>query len=170
MKKLLSRVAAWLAPPERMCLVLLGFSFAVSGLAWLVSDRFEDALVFFPDGRGRLRGELRSIPAARGAEARAELVAAEALLGPMTPGLHACFPPGVRVEKVLLRKGSLYLDLSEDAALAPRSELERALEALTRSLRAASPAVRRVVLTIGGRVPWGDLPAVVPEAKSEKKN
>ena len=155
----LRRVLDWLAPADHLALAALGLAFLVSLAAWALGDRLEDTTLYFPAYRsGTLRGETRALPRARGAEARAGLVASELLLGPGAPGLLPAFPAGVRVESSIYRKGRLYLDLSEDAALAGRAELELGLAALRRSLKAALPLAKGVVVTVGGRLPFADYP------------
>lgn len=161
----LRRVLDWLAPADHLALAALGLAFLVSLGAWSLGDRLEDATLYFPSYRtGSLRGETRALPRVRGAEARAELVASELLLGPGAPGLLPAFPAGVRVESSLYRKGRLYLDLSEDAALSGRADLERGLSALRRSVKAALPLAKGVVVTIGGRLPYADYPEPEPPA------
>lgn len=156
---LLRRVLDWFAPADHLGLAALGLAFLVSLAALGLGDRLEDATLYFPSYRsGSLRGETRALPRARGVEARAELVASEVLLGPRSPGLLPAFPAGVRAESSLYRKGRLYLDLSEDAALAGRESLETGLAALERSLRAAAPLAKGIVITVGGRLPFADYP------------
>jgi hypothetical protein len=146
----------WLSVPVNLCLAVLGLVFFVSFATWAFTDRFEQAVLFFPDSKDRLRGEVREVPHSAGPEARAELVASELLLGPENSSLSAAFLPGVRVESVLLRKGRLFLDISQDAALAPPKSLKGGIAAMERSLRAALPGLKRLSLTIGGKEPYAD--------------
>jgi hypothetical protein len=72
---------------------------------------------------------------------------------------------------VLYRKGSLYLDLSEEAALEDPAALVLGLQALRRSLSAGLPGVGRIVLTIGGMEPYAEgLANDAQAAKKSKKN
>jgi hypothetical protein len=144
----------WLSVPVNLCLAVLGLVFLVSFAAWAISDKFEEAVLWFPDAKGRLRGEIRQIPHSWGPEARAELVASELLLGPKSSFLIKAFAPGVRVESILYRKGRLFVDVSPDAALDDPKTLKNGLAAMERSLRAALPGLRRLVLTIGGTEPY----------------
>ena len=145
----------WLSVPVNLCLAVLCLVFAVSFVSWGLGDRFEQAVLFFPDLKGTLRGELRNIPHSRGPEARAELIASEVLLGPANDAsLSSAFESGVRVESVAFRQNTLFLDISQDAALAPPSALRSGIAAMDRSLRAALPGMKRLSLTIGGKEPY----------------
>lgn len=168
----LKRLAIWLSPPPRLTLTLLGLLFSVSLLSWAIGDRAREAVLFFPAVRGgSLHGESRNLPRSFSPEKTAELVASELLLGPIDPDLRPAFPPGIRVSATLYRHGILYLDLSPEAALAPRPELEKGLDALARSLRASLPWTRRLVLTIGGIEPWLEgLPGPSGGPKKIEKN
>jgi hypothetical protein len=151
----------WLAVPLNLCLSVLGLVFAVSFVSWAVGDRFEEALLFFPDAKGVLRGEVRELPHSRGAEARAELIASEVLLGPQSANLTPAFAPDVRVESVLLRKGRLFVDISPGAALAAMdasdpNTIKWGIAAMERSLRTSLPGIKRLTVTIGGKEPYTD--------------
>jgi hypothetical protein len=144
----------WLSVPVNLCLAVLGLVFLVSFASWAISDKFEEAVLWFPDSKGLLRGEIRQVPHTWGTEARAELVASELLLGPKSTFLVQAFAPGVRVESVLYRKGRLFVDLTADAALDEPKTLRNGLAAMERSLRAALPGLRRLIVTIGGTEPY----------------
>jgi hypothetical protein len=163
----------WLSVPVNLCLAVIGLCLAVSVLSWALSDRFADAVIFFPDGRGGIRGEKREMPRRFSAEGKAELFASELLLGPESLNLSPAFAPGTKVESVVLRKGRLYVGLSADAALtgvkagagaadptAVRKAVERGMAALERTLRVALPGIKRITLAIGGYEPYAEgLPA-----------
>jgi hypothetical protein len=163
----------WLAVPVHFFLAAFGFFFLFSLVAWGLADRYAGTLLFFPDSRkGIFRTEVRPLPRRWSAEARAELVASEVLLGPRDPGLVPVFPQGVSLVTVIYRKGSLFLDLSESAALEGKQGLDTGLTALERSVKAALPGLRRIAITIGGREPYADglEKPVGNDVKSEKKN
>jgi hypothetical protein len=163
------RTKAWLSVSVNFTLAAIGLCLAVSFVSWALSDRFADAVVFFPDGRGGLRGEKREMPRRFNAEDKAELFASELLLGPESLDLRPAFAQGTKVESVLLRKGRLYVGLSAEAALtgsdggdptAVRKAVEQGKAALERTLRVALPGIKRITLAIGGREPYVDgLPA-----------
>jgi hypothetical protein len=160
---------AWLSIPVNLCLAVIGLCLAVSVASWAVADGFGEAVIFFPDGKGALRGEKRMVPRSFNAERKAELFASELLLGPASLSLSPAFAPGTRVESVVLRKGRLYVGLSADAALtgsegsdptAVRKAVERGRAALERTLKVALPGIKRITLAIGGREPFAEgLPA-----------
>jgi|GEM_PF-3137063 len=144
----LKRVAAWFAPPVRLCTTAIALAFIFSFIGWLCSPFF-NAVLFFPKGNG-IVGEIRALPKTGGTEARAELIASEVLLGPISPNLRMAFPTGVKLRSALCRGGTAYIDLSENAALAGSEQLKPGLEALRRSLRAGLPFIFNVRITIGG--------------------
>jgi len=148
------RLSVWLAVPVNLCLAILGLVFLVSFGSWAIVDRFAEVVVWFPDAKGALHGELRQVPVKWRVENRAEGVASELLLGPKTLELKPAFLPGVRVESVLYRRGRLFLDISRDAAIMDTQALKVGLAAMDRSLRAALPGVRRLTVTIGGIEPY----------------
>lgn len=158
-----SDTRSWLSVPVHLCMSALAICFAVSVLSWSLSARFVGAVIYFPDEKGSIQGELRDIPRNRRLEDKAELVASELLLGPTDRNLVAAFTPGSQVRSVLYRKGRLYLDLSAEAALPIRGVSEAqsgfdsvrtGLKALERTLRAALPGIRRITLSIGGYEPY----------------
>ncbi|HET7839582.1 MAG TPA: GerMN domain-containing protein, partial [Rectinemataceae bacterium] len=147
----------WLSVPFNLCLAALAAVFLFSLVSWALLDRKAEVLLFFPDAKtSRIRGEVRDLPRAWGAEARAELVASEVLLGPRDSSLAPAFPAGTRVEAVLYRKGRLYVDISPEAAISEPSPLKLGLEALRRSLAVAVPQAARIALTIGGIEPYAE--------------
>ena len=148
------RLSIWLAVPVNLCLAILGLVLLISFSTWAIADRSSDIVLWFPDSKGSLHGELRRVPVKWRVENRAELVASELLLGPKTLSLKPDFQPGVRVETVMYREGRLYLDISKEAALQDAKNLKTGLAAMERSLRAAIPIVRRFTVTIGGIEPY----------------
>lgn len=151
----LKRVVIWFSPPIRLCTSALALAFLISFIGWAAGDPFFDAVLYFPKGQGTsLKGEIRSLPKTWRSEARAELIASEVLLGPITPGLRPAFPTGVRVESAICRRGVASIDLSENAALSDQAALKLGLTAMRKSLRAGLPLVYRVRITIGGVEPY----------------
>jgi hypothetical protein len=148
------RSKVWLSVPVNLCLAVLGLVFLVSFASWAIGRDFEPVVLWFPDSKGSLRGEIRQMPVCWGTEARAEHVVSELLLGPKSMALHPAFEPGIRVESVLYRKGRLFVDISHEAALEDSKSLKNGLAAMGRSLRAALPGLRRLTVTIGGTEPY----------------
>ncbi len=154
LKAAYAATTVWLSVPVNFCLAVLGFVFLVSFASWAIADRFTEAVLWFPDPKGSLHGEIRQVPIKWRAEARAELVASELLLGPKDLALRPAFEPGVQVESVMYRKGRLFIDLSRTAAFQGPASLKAGLAAMERSVRAAVPGLRRLTVTIGGIEPY----------------
>ncbi len=150
------RTLIWLSVPVNLCLAVLGLVFVVSFISWAATSAFEEVVLFYPDAKGSLRGELREVPHSRGSEARAELIASELLLGPKNASLLPSFSSGVRVESAIYRKGRLFIDISPEAALDPPKSIKDGIKAMERSLKAALPGMKRLSLTIGGKEPYAE--------------
>jgi hypothetical protein len=167
----LQTALAWLSIPVNACIAALGLAFLVSFLSWALGDRYAEVALFFPSGKnGSLHGEFRDLPRPHGAQARAELVTSELLLGPVSSSLVPAFPQDTRLRSAIYRKGHVYIDLSEDAALADPPNLRKGLAALSRSLKLALPGLKRLTVTIGGREPYKDGIAAGNGAKKQKNN
>ncbi|MGO8695951.1 MAG: GerMN domain-containing protein [Rectinemataceae bacterium] len=159
----------WLSVPVNLCLALLGAAFMISLLSWAIADHNSGYVLFFPDAHtGRMRGELRDLPRVFGSEARAGLVASEVLLGPADPNLLPDFALGSKIETTIYRGRKLYVDISDDAAVAGRSSIELGLACLRRSLATALPFAQHIIITIGGQEPYADYPS--KEAGNDGKN
>jgi hypothetical protein len=172
----LRKAFAWLSLPVNACLAAIVLAFLISLFSWAIGDRYAEMALFFPSGKASasglatLKAELRDLPRPRGAEARAELLASELLLGPRDPLLGPAFPQGTRLESALYRKGHLYVDLSASAALAEASALKAGLSALERSLRLALPGLKGLRVTIGGREPYVESIMAGNSVKKQKNN
>jgi len=164
-------VLAWLREPLHALLVALGLALLASSLGLVLSDRYAEAVLFFPSRRGpAIAGETREVPRQRGAEARAELLVSELLLGPASSQLNPAFFQDTRLESAIYRKGRLYVDLSADAALASPEELKIGLAALERSLRLGFPWLKELKMTIGGQEPYATGIEPGNDAKKRKDN
>lgn len=156
-KKAVELSLAWLSIPVHFFLALLGAVFLVSFISWAVIVHTSSFVLFFPDARtGRIEGEVRDLPRSASSEARGALVAAEELLGPVNPKLAPAFALGSQVEASMYRNRVLYVDISDEAALAGRASIEKGLVCMRRSLKAALPFAKNVVITIGGYEPYVD--------------
>ena len=121
----------WLAPPAHFLPTLLAVLFTVSATAWAISDRPTPYVLYFPTLDGRAdRGERRNIPWKSDIEGQCEALAGEFLLGPFNPALKPALPIGTRLSSLMYRDGQLFVDLGEEAALVPLSDLERAIASL----------------------------------------
>ena len=157
------RFLEWVSPSTRLFAFLLGLVFVFSLGSWAIFDRNTSYILYFPTLSGTaLQGETRYMTRRSAVEARAQELVSEFLLGPANPGLLPALPSGTSLNGVLYRKGTLYIDLDEQAALLPESDLRLALGALDRTVRVGMHQVRHVVLTIGGIQPWAE--AIVPSS------
>ena len=148
---------AWVSPPRRLFAFVLGVAFVVSIGAWVVFDKETSYILYFPTTQGTaLRGEIRDISRRSGTEARARELVAEFLLGPANPALVPAFPAGTSLDGLLYRKGTLYVDIGQDAALLPEADLKLAIAALKRTVGLGIHQAKRVVVTIGGIQPWAE--------------
>jgi len=163
----------WVSPPTRLFAFLLVLAFLVSLGSWAIFDKNSGYLLYFPNAGGKsLQGELRYMPRRSGTEEKARGLVAEFLLGPANPNLLPAVPSGTALNGLLYRKGTLFVDIGEEAALIPGSDLRLALKALERTLRLGLHQVRHVVITIGGFQPWDEgLAQAMPTArKNREKN
>lgn len=154
--ELARRFAVWISPPPRLCAAGILVVFLASFLSWAVGVRTWHTVFYFPTRNSTaLRGEVHALPRAWKLESRAELIASEYVLGPIDGARErSAFALGTRVESVLYRAGTLYVDLSPETALLPAADLALGLKGLGKTLDAGLPRVRRLVLTIGGTEPW----------------
>jgi hypothetical protein len=75
--------------------------------------------VFYTGGSGMMAVEDRMLKRSPSREADIAQYVEEALLGPVSPDLLPLFPRETRLRSLLYRDGTVYADLSEDAALPP---------------------------------------------------
>ncbi|MEI6874040.1 MAG: GerMN domain-containing protein [Spirochaetota bacterium] len=163
----------WISPPPRFVSALLGLVFVVSLVSWAVWDRQSLYVLYFPTiaNRNALSAEVRDLPQRASPEGRAELLASEFLLGPRDPSLSPALPSGSTLARVILRKGVLFVDLGEEAALTTRPELELAIKALRMTLTLSVHEAGRIVVTIGGQEPWLESISLLGTGqKSSEKN
>lgn len=159
----------WVSPPRRVFSFILGLVLFVSLGSWALLDDRSSHILYFPSSTsGRLGAEIRDLPRRFGAEDRARELVSEFLLGPANPGLLPALPLGSSLEGLMLRRGTLYVDLSPETALLPEADLKRAIGALGRSLKVGVHQVRRLVVTLGGRQPWVDGLPAAPSAPAKK--
>ena len=160
---------AWVSPRNRLFVFFLAIIFVVSLAAWAIFDGQTGYVLYFPTADGSsLRGEIRNLPRRSGTEARTQTLVSEFLLGPANPALEPAFPTGTPLEAVIYRKGTLFVDLGEEAALLPEDRLKLAIRALDRSIHLGLHQPRRIVVTIGGNVPWDQGPVPRPQAPAKK--
>lgn len=113
--------------------------------------------LFFPSMTGPLlSGEDRLLPVRQGQEANLRLLVDELILGPARSSHLRVLPRRTRVESLLLRRGSLYLNLSREALFQEEDgmrEVTDALQAVGNTIWYNFPRLRHVHIFIDGQVP-----------------
>ncbi len=141
----------WISLPLNKALTLLVALFLFSSTVWIASGPKYETLLYFASPSGHsLRGETRVLPLGSGIENNAALLASELVLGPRTASLRPLFAAGTRVESVLYRAGTIYIDLSPEASLSLDPPLSLGVKALSKTLTAGLPGQYRVLVTVGG--------------------
>lgn len=130
------------------CLVLLAAFALYEGLT---SDLERQTFEFYALDTGKSRIEERMFHHAPQAEFNIKRYVEEALLGPADPESAPLFSLETRLCSLLLRDGTVYLDLSEAAALAPPGgDVLKSLDTVERGIRRNFPYVRNVYVFIEG--------------------
>ncbi|HUX36439.1 MAG TPA: GerMN domain-containing protein [Rectinemataceae bacterium] len=160
---------SWVSPRNRLFAFFLAIVFLLSLAAWAIFDGETGYVLYFPTANGAaLRGEMRNLPRESGTEARTQALVSEFLLGPANPELEPAFPTGTSLRAVIYRKGTLFVDIGEEAALLPEDRLKLAIRALDRSIHLGLHQPRRIVVTIGGFVPWDEGSLLRMQAPAKK--
>jgi hypothetical protein len=135
--------------------VLLGFSLVLL----LAGGHWARRILFFPETTSRkLAGETRFLPRRGGLAGNVRLLVEEALLGPTLPLHGRILPRSTRLQTVLVRKGNVYISLSQGLLRQDREcpyDPQEALEALGTAIRFNFPWIRSLNLLIEGQVPFG---------------
>ncbi len=131
----------------------------------------EKHLVFFLEYRkGTLAGEVRSIPWKSSMEDRVRGLVEELLWGPIDPRLQRVFPLGSQVQSILIRKGSIYVDLSPDVLFASediRVGWDERFRILRKTLGFNYPQFKQIFLTVNGQLPG--IPPFLPQNPEKQK-
>ncbi|MDR0452119.1 MAG: hypothetical protein LBH15_03670 [Treponema sp.] len=129
-------------------LVLLGL---LAFLDYRARGLARATFVFYDIESGNELVEERLLPLPPGREEKLRFYADEALLGPVSPGALPLFPRGVRLESLLFRDGTAYLDLSEAAAFPVEGgDVFKSLSALRRGIRRNFSFVKDARLFVAG--------------------
>jgi hypothetical protein len=118
----------------------------------LNTDRTRWSFEFYGLETGKSQVEDRFFRSSSSPEDNIRLYVEEALLGPASPQAAPLFPREARLRSLLLRGGTVYADLSGDAALPPLEggDVLRNLDTLERGIRRNFPIVKKVRLYIEG--------------------
>jgi len=145
--------------PRTVISLLLIIILLISLALFFVSNKSKaNRIFFFPERQsGRPIGESRKTPGILfDKEKNMDIFVKELLLGPIGMNLDPVFPPGTKLEKLLYRDKTLYLDLNFMALLPDK----RALHSFSNSLLLIEkniifnfPYVKKVIVTILGQEP-----------------
>jgi len=129
--------------------ILAGFA-----LFWIFSSKMvRRTFVFYTYDRGGVSVEDRMLPKTGVPERDIARYVEEALLGPVSLDLSPLVTKGTKLRSFMLRGGTVYADLSEDAALpvdGAKTDVFTGLAALNRGIRRNFPSVSDVKLFIDG--------------------
>ncbi|MDP2815947.1 MAG: GerMN domain-containing protein [Rectinemataceae bacterium] len=146
-----SFVREWISQPLNKSLAVLAGLLLFSAAAWISSGPKDESLLYFASPSGHtLRAETRVLPLENGIEKRAALLTSELVLGPRSRSTRPLFAEGTRLDSVLYRKGTIYLDLSPEASLSLDPPLSLGIKGLRRTLAAGLPGWQRIIVTVGG--------------------
>jgi hypothetical protein len=136
-------------------LALLGvFAF----MEFLFSGLARRTFVFYSVTNGLVTVEDRMLYRAENREADLGRYVEEVLLGPVSPDLIPLFPPETRLRSILYRNGTVYVNLSESAALPVSAEGDtfRNFLALNQGIRRNFSYVKDVRLFVAGNPAYVD--------------
>lgn len=107
--------------------------------------------LYFPDQyANKLVGERRVLSPIGTAEERARRVLDELALGPINPNLQPLLPNGARINLVMQRSGTLYINIEYPDLANPKIRFSLVKEALEKSLKASVPGSSSIKLFING--------------------
>ena len=121
-----------------------------------------DRIFFFPDHKSSNPiGETRKIPRIPfDKEKNMEIFVKELLLGPVSMNLDPLFSAGTKLEKILYRDKTVYLDLNFMALLPDKRAIHDfggSIILVEKNIKFNFPHVENVVVTILGQIPEIDL-------------
>lgn len=131
----------------------------VIGLAlyFIFPPRQTERVLFFPENiTGKTHGESRLVPRERGREDAIVEVVDEILLGPTRLRDLPLVPADTRLDFLMLRGDTVYIDFSPELVVGSDSVQEsvpRILEIVRHTIFYNFPYVRQISITIGGQLP-----------------
>lgn len=160
----------WFSRLARLWLFLIAFALLASVLAFffLPYPRTRYYLEF-PDAlTNKLRGEIRYSPFHANREKAAEALCREILVGPENLKSRPLFSKDTRLRSVMLRGGTLFVDLSDDLALVdpPGDSYRDSLAETKKLIKKNMIGIRKVVLTVDGNETYADNKEEVPLKKA----
>lgn len=150
----------WFSRLARLWAFLVAVAVLVSVLAYFFLP-FQRTRYYleFPDAiSGKLRGEVRYAPSHASLEKAAAVLCAEILAGPENLKSRPHFSRDTRVRSLMVRGGTLYLDLSRDLVLGlpEGGSFRQSLDSVEKSLKKNLIGVKKVVLTVDGNETYAD--------------
>ncbi len=128
----------------------------VALIEFTASGKSLATFVFYTVRNGKASVETRSLPRYGKLELRAARYVEEALLGSGTVSLGRLFPKGTRLDSLLIRDGTAFVDLSAAAALPAEAEVDarRSIATLAAGLRRNFRSIKTVRIFIAGHEPF----------------
>ena len=142
---------------------LIAGCFLLSLLLFLFLDNgLEPRIMLFPGmNLSKQTGEIRYIPRQASMEERIEKYIQEFILGPSQLDLSRLFPEQTKLQSVILRDSTLYVDFSEDVLFQERDNLlpfEETIELFRHSLIINFRWIKNIYITVNGQLPdnWNE--------------
>ena len=121
---------------------------------FLDTYKSRETVFFYPSIKsGKIKAEIRSVISGQNPEEDAARIVSEYLLGPISTDLDNVFSLNTTLDSVLYRKKTIYINISEDAALAA-DNTKTGITALEKTVKRAFPGIENVIITINGNVPF----------------
>ena len=149
--------------PRTVISLLLLIVLLISLTLFFISNiRKADRIFFFPDHKsGKVMGESRKTPGIPfDKEKNMDIFVKELLLGPIGMNLDPLFPPGTKLEKILYRGKTLYLDLNFMALLPDKRAVHgfgNSILLIEKNIKFNFPYVEKVIVTVLGQQPEIDV-------------
>lgn len=151
-------------------LFLFSFLFAFASFSISQFSREKHLLYFLEYQKGTPAGEVRTIPWKSSLEDRVLGLVEELLWGPMDPRFQRVFPLGSKVESILIRGNTLYVDLSPDVLFSSediRVGWDERFQILRKTLSFNYPRFKQIFLTVNGQLPG--FPAFLAQNPEKQK-
>jgi hypothetical protein len=163
----------WMRDPFQRYATLIGACFLVSMISFAVYAYHNvERVFFFPRVEGKsLSSESRTLPRKHGIEGQLQYYLREVVLGSTQLTSARLLPVDTKVNAVLVRKGTTYIDISSDIVLADDSKLtfRDSLNLVNSSIRYNFPGLHSIVLTLDGNLPWATQ-SIQPASGTQEKN
>ena len=136
--------------------LFLALLLALASIAYIDYSRSElerRTFVFYVVDDGTETVEERMLRQAGSQEDNVIRYVEDAILGPFTPNLLPLFPEGTKLQSLLYRDSVVYLDLSEEAVLAPSEggDVLKNLKTLYSGIKRNFPFVKEIRFFIAGK-------------------